>query len=246
MLLVQRVEHHRVGQDLVEQPAARRLGLVREPDGQRPERVEALDLGAGQIELRLRRASPGMTVGARRGGGLRSHDEPPAGSSSIGASRWTPAKAGRRRHHRSVANAAPARMTRRRTRARRRWPWRRALRSGLPTRARAGIRPGSPRAPCSSRRPLSPAWRATGRGSGPCWSASRRRSSTSSEPATRALSWRLAFAAAGAATGWAVRRPASVGPGLAPRASGDVDATLGVDREMRVVGDLPGVAVGSA
>ena len=55
VLLVERVEDHRVGEDLVEQPAALRLRLVGQADRQRPERPEALDLAG-----RGRRAGSGV------------------------------------------------------------------------------------------------------------------------------------------------------------------------------------------
>ena len=46
VLLVQRVQDHRVGEDLVEQLAALARAFVRQADRQAPERAERLDLGA--------------------------------------------------------------------------------------------------------------------------------------------------------------------------------------------------------
>ena len=55
VLLVERVEDHRVGEDLVEQLAALGPCLLRQGDGQQSGRPEALDLDAQRRELRLRR-----------------------------------------------------------------------------------------------------------------------------------------------------------------------------------------------
>ena len=119
-----------------------------------------------------------------------------------------PAKAGRGRHHRSVANAAPARHGRDRGRhsGSRRWPLAPALRSGLPIRARAGIRPGSPRAPSFV---SAAAFAGVARDRPWLWALLVglptpildiiRTGNTGSILA-------LGFAAAGAAIGWAVRR----------------------------------------
>ena len=53
VLLVERVEDHRVGQDLVEEPAALRSGVRCQRDRQAAERAEALDLLAERRKLRL-------------------------------------------------------------------------------------------------------------------------------------------------------------------------------------------------
>ena len=55
VLLVHRVEHHRVGQDLVEQPAAVGPRFLAERDRQETRRPEALDLHAERPHLWLRR-----------------------------------------------------------------------------------------------------------------------------------------------------------------------------------------------
>ena len=55
VLLVERVEDHRVGEDLVEQPAALGPRLLGQGDRQQSGRPEALDLDAERRELRLRR-----------------------------------------------------------------------------------------------------------------------------------------------------------------------------------------------
>ncbi len=57
VLLVERIEDHRVGEDLVQQSAALGAGGRLQRDGGEPERAEPLDLLAERREARLRRSS---------------------------------------------------------------------------------------------------------------------------------------------------------------------------------------------
>jgi hypothetical protein len=69
VLLVHAVEHHRVGQDLVEEPAALRTSPGRQADRQIAQRPEPLDLRGAQAQARLGRPSRSAAPVPAHGGG---------------------------------------------------------------------------------------------------------------------------------------------------------------------------------